>query len=82
MDSCVFRITATSASEMTHHSSSINSYFFDSLKSENQDIFSLLPSLSLVSKLDITNLNIVNKTQLPFLGFTKHITFDVVNYSI
>ena len=26
--------------------------------------------------------NIVNKTQLPFWGFTKHITFDIVNYSI
>ena len=26
--------------------------------------------------------NIVNQTQLPFLGFTKHITFDIVNYSI
>ena len=26
--------------------------------------------------------DIVNKTQLPFLGFTKHITFDIVNYSI
>ena len=25
---------------------------------------------------------IVNKTQLPFWGFTKHITFDIVNYSI
>ena len=29
-----------------------------------------------------SNLNIVNKTQLPFGGFTKHITFDIVNYSI
>ena len=26
--------------------------------------------------------NIVNKTQLPFWGFTKYITFDIVNYSI
>ena len=26
--------------------------------------------------------DIVNKTQLPFWGFTKHITFDIVNYSI
>ena len=25
---------------------------------------------------------IVNKTQLPFEGFTKHITFNIVNYSI
>ena len=25
---------------------------------------------------------IVNKTQLPFWGFTKHITFEIVNYSI
>ena len=25
---------------------------------------------------------IVNKTQLPFCGFTKHITFDIVNYLI
>ena len=25
---------------------------------------------------------IVNKTQLPFWGFTKHITFDIVNYLI
>ena len=25
---------------------------------------------------------IVNKTQLPFEGFTKHITFDIVNYLI
>ena len=24
--------------------------------------------------------NIVNKTQLPFWGFTKHMTFDIVNY--
>ena len=24
--------------------------------------------------------NIVNKIQLPFWGFTKHITFDIVNY--
>ena len=29
--------------------------------------------------LDIVNfLDIVNKTQLPFGGFTKHITFDIV----
>ena len=34
------------------------------------------------SNLDITNFDIVNKTQLPFWGFTKHITFDIVNYSI
>ena len=27
------------------------------------------------SNLDITNLDIVNKTQLPFWGFTKHITY-------
>ena len=27
-------------------------------------------------------LDIVNKTQLPFWGFTKHITFDILNYSI
>ena len=27
-------------------------------------------------------LDIVNKTQLPLWGFTKHITFDIVNYSI
>ena len=26
--------------------------------------------------------DIVNKIQLPFWGFTKHITFDIVNYSI
>ena len=26
--------------------------------------------------------DIVNKTQLPFSGFTKHITSDIVNYSI
>ena len=26
--------------------------------------------------------NIVNKPQVPFWGFTKHITFDIVNYSI
>ena len=26
--------------------------------------------------------DIVNKTQLPFWGFTKHITFDIVNHSI
>ena len=26
--------------------------------------------------------NIVNKTYLPFWGFTKYITFDIVNYSI
>ena len=26
--------------------------------------------------------DIVNKTQLPFWGFTKYITFDIVNYSI
>ena len=26
--------------------------------------------------------DIVNKTQLPFLGFTEHITFDIVNYLI
>ena len=26
--------------------------------------------------------DIVNKTQLPFRGFTKQITFDIVNYSI
>ena len=26
--------------------------------------------------------DIVNKTQLPFWRFTKHITFDIVNYSI
>ena len=27
-------------------------------------------------------LDIVKKTQLPFCGFTKHITFDIVNYLI
>ena len=27
-------------------------------------------------------LNLVNKTQFLFWGFTKHITFDIVNYSI
>ena len=26
--------------------------------------------------------DIVNKTQLLFCGFTKHITFDIVNYLI
>ena len=26
--------------------------------------------------------NVVNSTQLPFWGFTMHITFDIVNYSI
>ena len=26
--------------------------------------------------------DIVNKTQFPFGGFIKHITFDIVNYSI
>ena len=34
------------------------------------------------SNLDITNFDIVNKTQLPLWWFTKHITFDIVNYSI
>ena len=34
------------------------------------------------SNLDIKNLDIVNKTQLPFSGFTKPITFDIVNYLI
>ena len=28
------------------------------------------------------NFDIVIKTQLPFLGFIKHIIFDLVNYSI
>ena len=26
--------------------------------------------------------DLVNETQLPFWGFTKHITFDIVNYWI
>ena len=56
------------------------------LKSQNKNIF---PSTRKVYKhsnldinLEIVNLDIVNKTQLPLWQFTKHITFDIVNYLI
>ena len=42
-----------------------------------------LAAYHLHSNLDIMNLDIVNKTQLPFWRFTKHITFDwwIIQYS-
>ena len=46
------------------------SSFHNTLKSRNRE-----PQYSEFCK-------IVNKTQFPFWGFTKHITFDIVNYSI
>ena len=75
-----------------------NHYYIRYIHSESRPIsqfslFIILHSNLDITNLDITNLDIVktqyselcdivNKPQLPFWGFIKHITFNIVNYSI